>query len=79
MIAIIPNTTPEIIKGFKKEEKKIEPLSMEPFDDSKIIKKVLHREQLIDWINMNQIETNLLYRGTRDTFKSSQFHSLCDN
>ena len=31
------------------------------------------------WMGFQNCEYKLLYRGTRDGFKSAKFHELCDN
>lgn len=31
------------------------------------------------WINLPNVQTDLLYRGTRDGFSSAKFHELCDD
>jgi hypothetical protein len=31
------------------------------------------------WINLPNVQTDLLYRGTRDGFTCAKFHELCDD
>ncbi len=39
-----------------------------------------HEDLIKDWIQPGgNIKFELLYRGTRDTFESSKFHSICDD
>ena len=48
---------------------------------------IIYQEKLKQWLqkpnysfeNMNLTNISLLYRGSRDGFKSSDFHKLCDN
>ena len=48
---------------------------------------IIYQEKLKQWLqkpnysfeNMNLTNISLLYRGSRDGFKSSDFHRLCDN
>lgn len=43
--------------------------------------KLAEQELLIKWLDLvgHTPKFNLLYRGTRDTFKAAKFHELCDN
>ena len=56
--------------------------------DSKILcNDILYQEKIKQWLNKPNSKSNyknlenisLLYRGSRDGFKASDFHRLCDN
>lgn len=66
---------PELVKikelGRRKKTEFLEGCNMlESKDDINLIKI---------WINMPNVQTDLLYRGTRDGFTSAKFHELCDD
>jgi hypothetical protein len=31
------------------------------------------------WINIDNVQTDLLYKGTKDGFTAQKFHELCDD
>jgi hypothetical protein len=62
-------------------EKKLQRANLRNLLESKIVDSPKLRKGLIDLISLNSSENDwkLLYRGTRDGFRSDQFHRRCDN
>jgi len=46
--------------------------------DTKILTDGNDINMIKKWISDKHVELKLLYRGSRDTFESSVFHSKCD-
>jgi hypothetical protein len=49
------------------------------FDASLILTSQGLRDQIVQWIDDPSFECSLLWRGSRDGFSSSVFHTQCDN
>jgi hypothetical protein len=49
------------------------------FRDSLILTCSNQKITIDQWINISALKATLLWRGTRDGFSSSKFHSRCDN
>jgi TLD len=70
------------------EEPKVPEITIDPnplgLDEHSIERfglQLAEQELLIKWLDLvgHIPKFNLLYRGTRDTFKAGRFHELCDN
>ena len=48
-------------------------------EDTKIVESKDDINLLSVWLNIPKIQTDLLYRGSRDGFTSAKFHELCDD
>jgi len=48
-------------------------------DGSKILESRMDADLIAIWTDVKEIQSDLLYRGTRDGFTASKFHELCDD